>query len=161
MVFFLQLALYFRFVFNLQRFLYRGDSQRTPSLLTGVTQVDSNCRPGRTFRQASYYRSHSNGSNYKEHVGLLQTTPTTLKKSASVRSPLPNHHPQHPIQHQRPHAHLLHQLHTWGVATQKPNSSGGTSTITTMTTNSGSTNLTSGSLNMNGLIGPKESVSSV
>ncbi|KAM7357395.1 corazonin receptor isoform 1-T3 [Cochliomyia hominivorax] len=86
--------------------LNRGDSQRTPSMLTAVTQVDCNGRQVRTFRQASYYRSISTGSAYKENIGLLQTTgppsssatainvpvttPSLTRKSASMKSPHPN-----------------------------------------------------------------------
>ncbi|EDV96106.1 gonadotropin-releasing hormone receptor [Drosophila grimshawi] len=85
--------------------LNRGDSQRTPSMLTAVTQVDAaggNSRQMRTFRQQSYYRSSSNGAAggpFKEQVGLLQAgnsvstapTPHLIRKSSSVRSPHPNH----------------------------------------------------------------------
>ncbi|XP_030372280.1 gonadotropin-releasing hormone receptor [Scaptodrosophila lebanonensis] len=92
--------------------LNRGDSQRTPSMLTAVTQVDGvggSSRQMRTFRQQSYYRSVSNGGNsvlvaagvggagYKEQVGLLQVnagvgaTPQLMRKCASMRSPHPNH----------------------------------------------------------------------
>ncbi|TMW49709.1 hypothetical protein DOY81_005214 [Sarcophaga bullata] len=86
--------------------LNRGDSQRTPSMLTAVTQVDGNGRQIRTFRQSSYYRSISTGSAYKENIGLLQTaagttasssavnvpvaTPSLIRKSASMKSPHPN-----------------------------------------------------------------------
>ncbi|XP_037818068.1 gonadotropin-releasing hormone receptor isoform X2 [Lucilia sericata] len=85
--------------------LNRGDSQRTPSMLTAVTQVDGNGRQVRTFRQSSYYRSISTGSAYKENIGLLQTTgpslsatainvpattPSLIRKSASMKSPHPN-----------------------------------------------------------------------
>ncbi|XP_061400316.1 uncharacterized protein LOC133336036, partial [Musca vetustissima] len=83
--------------------LNRGDSQRTPSMLTAVTQIDCNGRQVRTYRQPSYYRSISTGSNYKENIGLLQTptnnggangvgtnTPGLLRKSASLKSPHPN-----------------------------------------------------------------------
>lgn len=84
---------------------YRGDSQRTPSMLTAVTQVDAaggSARQMRTFRQQSYYRSSSNGTAggpFKEQVGLLQVggaggsgaTPHMMRKSSSVRSPHPNH----------------------------------------------------------------------
>ncbi|XP_058975634.1 gonadotropin-releasing hormone receptor [Musca domestica] len=79
--------------------LNRGDSQRTPSMLTAVTQIDCNGRQVRTYRQPSYYRSISTGSNYKENIGLLQTptnngggtpTPGLIRKSASMRSPHPN-----------------------------------------------------------------------
>ncbi|XP_023294196.2 gonadotropin-releasing hormone receptor [Lucilia cuprina] len=85
--------------------LNRGDSQRTPSMLTAVTQVDGNGRQVRTFRQSSYYRSISTGSAYKENIGLLQTTgpsssatainvpvttPLLVRKSASMKSPHPN-----------------------------------------------------------------------
>ncbi|XP_065361121.1 neuropeptide SIFamide receptor [Calliphora vicina] len=85
--------------------LNRGDSQRTPSMLTAVTQVDGNGRQVRTFRQSSYYRSISTGSAYKENIGLLQTTgsslsattinvplatPSLTRKSASMKSPHPN-----------------------------------------------------------------------
>lgn len=85
---------------------YRGDSQRTPSMLTAVTQVDCNGRQVRTFRQPSYYRSISTGSAYKENIGLLQTagpssslgttintnvtSPSLTRKSASMKSPHPN-----------------------------------------------------------------------
>ncbi|XP_017128598.1 gonadotropin-releasing hormone receptor [Drosophila elegans] len=61
--------------------LNRGDSQRTPSMLTAVTQVDGtggSSRQMRAFRQQSYYRSSSNGTAgsgggapFKEQVGLL------------------------------------------------------------------------------------------
>ncbi|KAH8371231.1 hypothetical protein KR093_006674 [Drosophila rubida] len=81
--------------------LNRGDSQRTPSMLTAVTQVDAaggSARQMRTFRQQSYYRSSSNGAGgapFKEQVGLLQVgntvTPQLMRKSSSVRSPHPNH----------------------------------------------------------------------
>ncbi|EDW69257.1 gonadotropin-releasing hormone receptor [Drosophila virilis] len=85
--------------------LNRGDSQRTPSMLTAVTQVDAaggSARQMRTFRQQSYYRSSSNGTAggpFKEQVGLLQVggaggsgaTPHMMRKSSSVRSPHPNH----------------------------------------------------------------------
>ncbi|KAH8397426.1 hypothetical protein KR222_003678, partial [Zaprionus bogoriensis] len=82
--------------------LNRGDSQRTPSMLTAVTQVDAaggSARQMRTFRQQSYYRSSSNGAGgapFKEQVGLLQVgssavTPHLMRKSSSVRSPHPNH----------------------------------------------------------------------
>ncbi|XP_017864254.1 PREDICTED: gonadotropin-releasing hormone receptor [Drosophila arizonae] len=84
--------------------LNRGDSQRTPSMLTAVTQVDAggSGRHLRTFRQQSYYRSSSNGTTggpFKEQVGLLQVgsssgcaaTPQMMRKSSTVRSPHPNH----------------------------------------------------------------------
>ncbi|XP_073843871.1 gonadotropin-releasing hormone receptor-like [Musca autumnalis] len=78
--------------------LNRGDSQRTPSMLTAVTQIDCNGRQVRTYRQSSYYRSASTGSSYKENIGLLQTptncggtlTHGLVRKSASLRSPHPN-----------------------------------------------------------------------
>ncbi|XP_037940627.1 uncharacterized protein LOC119673429 [Teleopsis dalmanni] len=78
---------------NATHSLNRGDSQRTPSMLTAVTQIDSNGRQIRTFRQPSYYRTNSNGSSsYKEHVSLLQVSPTPsiMRKSTLVRSPHPN-----------------------------------------------------------------------
>ncbi|KAM8708846.1 hypothetical protein ACLKA7_015763 [Drosophila subpalustris] len=81
--------------------LNRGDSQRTPSMLTAVTQVDAaggNARQMRTFRQQSYYRSSSNGTGgapFKEQVGLLHVgtsaTPQMMRKGSAVRSPHPNH----------------------------------------------------------------------
>ncbi|XP_022229720.2 gonadotropin-releasing hormone receptor [Drosophila obscura] len=94
--------------------LNRGDSQRTPSMLTAVTQVDgtgSSSRQMRAFRQQSYYRSTSNGCAgppFKEQVGLLQVgtgassagpgsvsgsnsaTPQLMRKGSSVRSPHPH-----------------------------------------------------------------------
>ncbi|XP_067646748.1 gonadotropin-releasing hormone receptor [Eurosta solidaginis] len=48
----------------------RIDSQRTHSLTTALTQLDSNGR--RTSRQTSYLRAPSSRSNSKEHVSLLQ-----------------------------------------------------------------------------------------
>ncbi|XP_016992137.1 gonadotropin-releasing hormone receptor [Drosophila rhopaloa] len=70
--------------------LNRGDSQRTPSMLTAVTQVDGtggSSRQMRAFRQQSYYRSSSNGTGgsgagvggapFKEQVGLLHVGPGT------------------------------------------------------------------------------------
>ncbi|XP_034481985.1 gonadotropin-releasing hormone receptor [Drosophila innubila] len=77
--------------------LNRGDSQRTPSMLTAVTQVDASggsARQMRTFRQQSYYRSSSNGTGgvpFKEQVGLLHATPQMMRKSSAVRSPHLNH----------------------------------------------------------------------
>ncbi|XP_032309851.1 gonadotropin-releasing hormone receptor isoform X1 [Drosophila ananassae] len=66
--------------------LNRGDSQRTPSMLTAVTQVDGtggSSRQMRAFRQQSYYRNSSNGATpgaggggaFKEQVGLLHVGP--------------------------------------------------------------------------------------
>ncbi|KAH8316782.1 hypothetical protein KR074_007709 [Drosophila pseudoananassae] len=69
--------------------LNRGDSQRTPSMLTAVTQVDGtggSSRQMRAFRQQSYYRNSSNGGvgggggsggggTFKEQVGLLHVGP--------------------------------------------------------------------------------------
>ncbi|XP_055840879.1 gonadotropin-releasing hormone receptor isoform X2 [Episyrphus balteatus] len=54
--------------------LTRGDSQRSPSMMTNVTQVDSNGRQTRTFRQASYYRTNSSCST-KEQINLLNAQP--------------------------------------------------------------------------------------
>ncbi|XP_075164709.1 corazonin receptor isoform X2 [Haematobia irritans] len=76
--------------------LNRGDSQRTPSMLTAVTQIDCNGRQVRSYRQSSYYRSISTGSTYKENIGLLQTssngqhTPGLIRKAGSLKSPHPN-----------------------------------------------------------------------
>ncbi|XP_033241356.1 gonadotropin-releasing hormone receptor [Drosophila pseudoobscura] len=94
--------------------LNRGDSQRTPSMLTAVTQVDGtggSSRQMRAFRQQSYYRSSSNGCAgppFKEQVGLLHVgpgsssagpgsvsgsnsaTPQLMRKGSSVRSPHPH-----------------------------------------------------------------------
>lgn len=103
-----QCSLFLFFAFGIiknPRYTFRADSQRTPSMLTAVTQVDSNGRQIRTFRQSSYYRSISTGTGYKDNIGLLQTagtssssttvnvpigTPSLLRKSASVKSPHPN-----------------------------------------------------------------------
>ncbi|XP_023033131.1 gonadotropin-releasing hormone receptor [Drosophila willistoni] len=69
--------------------LNRGDSQRTPSMLTAVTQVDGtggSSRQMRTFRQQSYYRSTSNGGGsgqFKEQVGLLHVGPGSGCASAA------------------------------------------------------------------------------
>ncbi|BFF98785.1 gonadotropin-releasing hormone receptor [Drosophila madeirensis] len=97
--------------------LNRGDSQRTPSMLTAVTQVDGtggSSRQMRAFRQQSYYRSTSNSGAaappFKEQVGLLHVgpgsngaaagsgsvcgsnsaTPQLMRKGSSVRSPHPH-----------------------------------------------------------------------
>ncbi|KAH8380361.1 hypothetical protein KR009_010177 [Drosophila setifemur] len=82
--------------------LNRGDSQRTPSMLTAVTQVDGtggSSRQMRAFRQQSYYRNSSNGGSiggagggggggvaFKEQVGLLHVGPGngTGATSASI-----------------------------------------------------------------------------
>ncbi|KAH8363855.1 hypothetical protein KR084_000010 [Drosophila pseudotakahashii] len=80
--------------------LNRGDSQRTPSMLTAVTQVDGtggSSRQMRGFRQQSYYRSSSNGTGgssagpgggapFKEQVGLLHVGPGTGPSGGSVSS---------------------------------------------------------------------------
>nr|XP_017006458.2 gonadotropin-releasing hormone receptor isoform X1 [Drosophila takahashii] len=82
--------------------LNRGDSQRTPSMLTAVTQVDGtggSSRQMRAFRQQSYYRSSSNGTGgssagpggggaqaFKEQVGLLHVGPGTGPSGGSVSS---------------------------------------------------------------------------
>ncbi|XP_017071506.1 gonadotropin-releasing hormone receptor [Drosophila eugracilis] len=78
--------------------LNRGDSQRTPSMLTAVTQVDGtggSSRQMRTFRQQSYYRSSSNGTGgpggvsgapFKEQVGLLHVGPGNGTSGGSVSS---------------------------------------------------------------------------
>lgn len=52
--------------------LARDNSQRSPSLMTAVTQIDCNGRQIRTFRQTSYYRSNSQ-NNPKEQITLLQS----------------------------------------------------------------------------------------
>ncbi|KAH8283722.1 hypothetical protein KR018_007295 [Drosophila ironensis] len=74
--------------------LNRGDSQRTPSMLTAVTQVDGtggSSRQMRAFRQQSYYRSSSNGgagangaAPFKEQVGLLHVGPGSGPAGASA-----------------------------------------------------------------------------
>ncbi|ALC44321.1 GRHRII [Drosophila busckii] len=106
--------------------LNRGDSQRTPSMLTAVTQVDGaggSSRQMRTFRQQSCYRNSINGtgvSSFKEQVGLLQVgssigstvTPHLLRMSSSVRSPHPNHNAAIATRHlncTREQEHLLLQ----------------------------------------------------
>nr|AAN10045.1 putative corazonin receptor [Drosophila melanogaster] len=75
--------------------LNRGDSQRTPSILTAVTQVDGtggSSRQMRAFRQQSYYRSSSNGTAgpgaapFKEQVGLLHVGPGNGTPGGSVSS---------------------------------------------------------------------------
>ncbi|XP_033159626.1 gonadotropin-releasing hormone receptor isoform X1 [Drosophila mauritiana] len=75
--------------------LNRGDSQRTPSMLTAVTQVDGtggSSRQMRAFRQQSYYRSSSNGTAgpgaapFKEQVGLLHVGPGNGTPGGSVSS---------------------------------------------------------------------------
>ncbi|XP_043648694.1 gonadotropin-releasing hormone receptor isoform X1 [Drosophila teissieri] len=75
--------------------LNRGDSQRTPSMLTAVTQVDGtggSSRQMRAFRQQSYYRSSSNGAAgpgaapFKEQVGLLHVGPGNGTPGGSVSS---------------------------------------------------------------------------
>ncbi|XP_054736093.1 gonadotropin-releasing hormone receptor [Anastrepha obliqua] len=72
--------------------LNRADSQRTPSILTAVTQIDGSGRHTRVNRQPSYYRTHSNGSNSKEQVSLLQISSTAAivhkLNSSSERSSL-------------------------------------------------------------------------
>uniref|UniRef100_A0A1I8Q7Y5 G-protein coupled receptors family 1 profile domain-containing protein n=1 Tax=Stomoxys calcitrans TaxID=35570 RepID=A0A1I8Q7Y5_STOCA len=92
--------------------LNRGDSQRTPSMLTAVTQIDCNGRQVRSYRQSSYYRSISTGSTYKENIGLLQTaangqhTPGLIRKAASLKSPHPNQRASvHGPNHRRHHHH--------------------------------------------------------
>ncbi|XP_019845011.2 gonadotropin-releasing hormone receptor [Bactrocera dorsalis] len=58
--------------------LNRADSQRNPSMLTAVTQIDGSGRSTRVNRQPSYYRAQHNFSNSsKEQASLLQMTPTT------------------------------------------------------------------------------------
>lgn len=52
--------------------LTRDNSQRSPSLMTAVTQIDCNGRQIRTFRQTSCYRSNSQ-NNPKEQITLLQS----------------------------------------------------------------------------------------
>ncbi|EDX10223.1 gonadotropin-releasing hormone receptor isoform X1 [Drosophila simulans] len=75
--------------------LNRGDSQRTPSMLTAVTQVDGtggSSRQMRAFRQQSYYRSSSNGTAgpgaapFKEQVGLLHVGPGNGTPGGSISS---------------------------------------------------------------------------
>ncbi|XP_001972525.3 gonadotropin-releasing hormone receptor [Drosophila erecta] len=76
--------------------LNRGDSQRTPSMLTAVTQVDGtggSSRQMRAFRQQSYYRSSSNGTAapgagapFKEQVGLLHVGPGNGTPGGTVSS---------------------------------------------------------------------------
>ncbi|XP_037720381.1 gonadotropin-releasing hormone receptor isoform X1 [Drosophila subpulchrella] len=78
--------------------LNRGDSQRTPSMLTAVTQVDGtggSSRQMRAFRQQSYYRSSSNGTGgsagaggapFKEQVSLLHVGPGAGPPGGSVSS---------------------------------------------------------------------------
>ncbi|KAH8386077.1 hypothetical protein KR200_000889 [Drosophila serrata] len=78
--------------------LNRGDSQRTPSMLTAVTQVDGtggSSRQMRAFRQQSYYRSSSNGTGggscggtaFKEQVGLLHVGPGSGPSGGSPSVP--------------------------------------------------------------------------
>ncbi|KAL5275675.1 GPRGNR2 family protein [Megaselia abdita] len=52
--------------------LTRENSQRSPSLMTAVTQIDCNGRQIRTFRQPSYYRTNSQ-NNQKEQITLLHS----------------------------------------------------------------------------------------
>ncbi|XP_017481947.1 PREDICTED: arg8-vasotocin receptor-like [Rhagoletis zephyria] len=75
--------------------LNRADSQRNPSILTAVTQIDCNVvRHTRINRQPSYYRTHSSGSASKEQVSLLQMTRDTtaivhkFNSSSERNSPL-------------------------------------------------------------------------
>ncbi|XP_011179652.1 gonadotropin-releasing hormone receptor [Zeugodacus cucurbitae] len=57
--------------------LNRADSQRNPSMLTAVTQIDGSGRSTRINRQPSYYRAqHNVSNNSKEQTSLLQMTPT-------------------------------------------------------------------------------------
>lgn len=71
--------------------LTRDNSQRSPSLMTAVTQIDCNGRQIRTFRQPSYYRTNSNNSQ-KEQITLLHSGLTEKHPSSTSPSPINRQH---------------------------------------------------------------------
>lgn len=68
--------------------LTRDNSQRSPSLMTAVTQIDCNGRQIRTFRQPSYYRTSSQNIQ-KEQITLLHSG--LSDKNSPINRPIPRH----------------------------------------------------------------------